>query len=50
MMYYSIVVNLSVVQIFIKDVYIYICEMVSWVMSFLWKVYFKKKNLLLISK
>jgi len=28
-MYYSIVVNLSVVQIFIKDVYIYICEMVS---------------------
>jgi len=28
-MYYSIVVNLFVVRIFIKDVYIYNCEMVS---------------------
>jgi len=29
MMYYSIVVNLFVVRMFIKDVYIYNCEMVS---------------------
>jgi len=29
MMYNSIVVNLFVVRIFIKDAYIYICEMVS---------------------
>jgi len=28
-MYYSIVVNLFVVRMFIKDVYIYNCEMVS---------------------
>jgi len=42
MMYNSIMVNLFVVWIFIKDVYIYICEMVSRVISFLWKVYLKK--------
>jgi len=28
-MYYSIMVNLFVVRIFIKDVYIYNCEMAS---------------------
>ena len=48
MMYNSIVVNLFVVPIFIKDVYIYICEMYHELYLFYEKFILKK--LLIISK